>query len=146
MTQTAQTATGRPPDIAAGGVCAWRLPPDPSCASIGRSLVRITMTTLGLAGEPVDAAVLAVSEMTTNALHHGLRAGSCAPAELWVWARTTPAPQPVVTVLDTCRSPAASPSPTPTAPESAAPWSTCMIWPNTSSAGSRRAVSGSDIP
>jgi hypothetical protein len=45
--------------------------------------------------------------MSTNALHHGLRAGSYAPAvpaELWIWARVTPAPQLVVTVFDTCRS------------------------------------------
>jgi hypothetical protein len=63
---------------------------------------------LGLAGDLVDAAVLAVSELTTNALRHGLRAGGpyapVVPAELWVWARATPAPQLVVAVFDTCRS------------------------------------------
>ncbi|MGI8335796.1 ATP-binding protein [Actinomadura scrupuli] len=98
--------TGKAADIAAGGVCSWQLPPDPSCAQASRSLIRTTMTTLGLDAELIDAAVLAVSEQATNALLHGTRTESyepVVPAELWVWARTAPTPQLVVAVFDTGR-------------------------------------------
>jgi Histidine kinase-like ATPase domain len=102
-----QLTTGSIPDLAAGGVCAWQLPPDPSCAPLSRSLLRAAMTSLGLGDDLIDAAVLAVSEQTTNALQHGLRTGPydpMVPAELWVWGRATPARQLVVTVFDTCRT------------------------------------------
>jgi anti-sigma regulatory factor (Ser/Thr protein kinase) len=81
------------PDLAVGGVCAWQLPPDPSCAWLSRSLLRTAMASLSLSGELIDAAALAVSEQVTNALQHGLRAGPgdpVVPAELWVWGWTTP--------------------------------------------------------
>ncbi|MFC7729145.1 ATP-binding protein [Actinomadura keratinilytica] len=94
-------------DIAVGGACAWRLPADARCASVGRSLLQAAMTTLGLSRDLVDTAVLAVSELVTNAFDHGVRAGPAdpiAPPELWIWARAFPAPQLVVTVFDTCRT------------------------------------------
>ncbi|GAA4624426.1 hypothetical protein GCM10023196_024510 [Actinoallomurus vinaceus] len=107
MENTAQAGYMAATEIAEGGAYAWRLPPDPRCASIGRSLVHGTLTALRLPGELVDAAVLSVSELATNALNHGLRAGPydpVVPPELWIWRRTTPAPQLVVAVFDTCRT------------------------------------------
>lgn len=110
MPQTAHSApaaSGHIPDIATGGLCAWRLPADPSCAAAGRTLVRVAATVLGLDGDLLDAAALCASELVTNALQHGLRAGPGAPVvqpELWVWARAAPAPQLVVGVFDACRS------------------------------------------
>ncbi|TDC62782.1 hypothetical protein E1200_24585 [Actinomadura sp. GC306] len=50
---------------------------------------------------------LAVSEIATNALRHGRPApGDRPPAapELWVWARTVPRPQLVVSVFDCART------------------------------------------
>ncbi|GAB3981210.1 hypothetical protein GCM10029978_081360 [Actinoallomurus acanthiterrae] len=107
MTNTAQPGYMAVTEIVEGGACAWPLPPDPRCASAGRSLVHGTLTTLRLPGDLVDAAVLSVSELATNALNHGLRAGpydTIVPPELWIWRRTTPAPQLVVAVFDACRS------------------------------------------
>ncbi|WP_345363376.1 hypothetical protein [Actinoallomurus liliacearum] len=89
-------------EIAEGGAAAWRLPPDPRCASVGRSLVHDTLMALRLPGGLVDAAVLTAGELTTNALKHGLRAGPyepVVPAELWIWSRTTPRPELVVAVF-----------------------------------------------
>lgn len=107
MSQTAPSiAIGQAADLPAGGLCAWRLPADPSCASVGRSLIRMAMTTIGLPAELIEPVTLAVSELTTNALHHGLRAGPYDPVvapELWTWIRVTPVPQLVVAVFDTCR-------------------------------------------
>ncbi|MCO5967549.1 ATP-binding protein [Actinoallomurus soli] len=101
-------------EIAENGAAAWRLPPDPRCASAGRSLVHDTLTALRLPGDLVDAAVLTASELATNALKHGLRPGPydpVIPAELWIWSRTTPRPELVVAVFDACRTawPAARP-------------------------------------
>lgn len=107
IAQPGRESVGRVKRIAAGGVCAWRLPPDASCASAARSLIRTTMTTLELTGELVDAAVLAASELATNALVHGLRAEPDAPVvppELWVSARAMPVPRLIVAVFDVCRS------------------------------------------
>ncbi|RKS78825.1 anti-sigma regulatory factor (Ser/Thr protein kinase) [Actinomadura pelletieri DSM 43383] len=93
-------------DISMGGMCAWRLPSDERCASVARSLVRGGAGPLGLERDIVEDAVLAASELVTNALNHGLRSlGGAAPVppELWVWARATPKPQLVVSVFDACR-------------------------------------------
>ncbi|XRQ10308.1 ATP-binding protein [Actinomadura welshii] len=59
------------------------------------------MTKLGLDRGTTDDAVLAASELATNALTHSEAA---AAPELWVWARTTPKPQLVISVFDACRS------------------------------------------
>ncbi|GAA4240058.1 hypothetical protein GCM10022254_63370 [Actinomadura meridiana] len=64
------------------------------------------MATLGLERAIVEDAVLAASELTTNALNHGLRiqeGAALVPPELWLWARATPRPQLVVSVFDACR-------------------------------------------
>ncbi|MFI0447113.1 ATP-binding protein [Actinomadura sp. 6N118] len=74
---------------------------------MARSLLGIALTTLGLRGDTAGDAVLAASELATNAFNHGLGAGpgvQIGTLELWVWARATPAPQLVVSVFDTCRS------------------------------------------
>ncbi|MFI0355937.1 ATP-binding protein [Actinomadura sp. 9N407] len=105
--QPGHVIDGHVADIAKGGMCAWRLPADAGCASIGRSLVQIALTTMGLGRDIVDDASLVASELATNALHHGLRAVPSAPIvppELWVWARTRPVRQLVVSVFDSCRS------------------------------------------
>ncbi|RAY11913.1 hypothetical protein DPM19_28535 [Actinomadura craniellae] len=86
-------------------MCAWRLPGDARCASAARSLLGLALAALGVDRETAGDATLAVSELATNALNHGLRAVPhvpVVPPELWVWARATPAPQLVVSVFDTC--------------------------------------------
>ncbi|MEU9019377.1 ATP-binding protein [Actinomadura sp. NPDC048394] len=92
--------TGRPADIPAGGACAFRLPRDPSAASRARSLIAATMRELGFTVDPIDDAKLAVSELATNAHTH---ASSAARPELWIWARTHPGPELVVSVFDAHR-------------------------------------------
>ncbi|TMR26098.1 ATP-binding protein [Actinomadura geliboluensis] len=89
--------TGVPADIPAGGACAFQLPGDRSSASNARSLVAATMRQLSFAPDPIEDARLAVSELATNALTH---ASSTTRPELWIWARTRPTPQLVVSVFD----------------------------------------------
>lgn len=94
-------------DISKGGVGSWRLPPDETCASVARSLVRGGVAPIGLERGIVEDVVLAASELVTNALNHGLRSqvgAEVVPPELWLWARATPKPQLVVSVFDVCRS------------------------------------------
>ncbi|MFF0526605.1 ATP-binding protein [Actinomadura nitritigenes] len=107
IVQPGQIVVGNAAEIALGGMCAWRLPADATCASVGRSLLAIALKTLGLGRDLIDDVALAASELATNAFNHGLGVdGSCSPVppELWLWARTTPSPQLVVSVFDTCRS------------------------------------------
>lgn len=107
MVQFGHMSVGNAADIPRGGICAWSLPKDASCASVARSLVALATATLELDGDSADNVILAASELATNALNHGLspEAGSAAvPPELWMWARTTPTPQLVVSVFDACRS------------------------------------------
>ncbi|SNT60794.1 Anti-sigma regulatory factor (Ser/Thr protein kinase) [Actinomadura meyerae] len=92
--------TGGPADIPAGGACAFQLPGDRSAASHARSLVAATMRQLNFAPDPIEDARLAVSELATNALAH---ASSTTRPELWIWARTRPTPQLVVSVFDAHR-------------------------------------------
>ena len=92
--------TGNPADIPAGGACVFQLPGDPSAASQARSLVSATMRQLRYVPDPIEDAKLAVSELATNTLAH---ASSTARPELWIWARTHPAPQLVISVFDTDR-------------------------------------------
>ncbi|MFF4242624.1 ATP-binding protein [Actinomadura geliboluensis] len=92
--------TGAPADIPAGGACAFQLPGDRSAASHARSLVAATMRQLGFAPDPIEDARLAVSELATNALTH---TSSTTRPELWIWARTRPTPQLVVSVFDAHR-------------------------------------------
>ncbi|MEU8344782.1 ATP-binding protein [Spirillospora sp. NPDC048832] len=92
--------TANPADIPAGGACTFQLPGDPSAASHARTLVTTTMRQLGFAANPVEDAKLAVSELATNALTH---ASSTARPELWIWARTHPAPEMVISIFDAHR-------------------------------------------
>ncbi|MBO2465070.1 ATP-binding protein [Actinomadura violacea] len=97
---------GHAAEIALGGMCAWRLPVDATCASVSRSLLAIALTDLRLEREAIDDITLAASELVTNALNHGLRPDPLrlsVPPELWLWARVTPSPQLVVSVFDACR-------------------------------------------
>ncbi|TDE29993.1 ATP-binding protein [Actinomadura sp. 6K520] len=91
---------GKATDIPPGGFCAFQLPRDPSCASQARSLLAATMRDLTFPIDSVEDAKLAVSELATNAHTH---ATSMSRPELWVWARTCPAPELVVSVFDTHR-------------------------------------------
>ncbi len=96
----------RPPDLAAGGVCVWRLPTDETGPAVARSLLQRTMARLGLDRDVIEDGRLAVSETATNALRHARQpSAGCAPVppELWVWARV-PAPQLVVSVFDHART------------------------------------------
>ncbi|URN07665.1 hypothetical protein LUW74_32795 [Actinomadura madurae] len=93
--------TGNPAGIPAGEACAFQLPPDPSAASHARSLTAATMRQLGYATDPIEDAKLAVSELATNALTHA--SSTAARPELWIWARTHPTPQLVVSVFDAHR-------------------------------------------
>jgi hypothetical protein len=107
IVQPGHMGVGPSADISVGGMCVWPLPADESCAPAARTLLRSALTALRLRRDTVEDALLAVSELATNALQHGLRAGPWAsrvPPELWVWARTTPEPQVVVSVFDTDRS------------------------------------------
>jgi hypothetical protein len=96
----------RLPDLAAGGACAWQLPSDESGPAMARSLLAATMTAIGVDREVVEDGKLAVSETSTNALRHARPEPGPGPVvspELWIWARTIPAPQLVVSVFDTSR-------------------------------------------
>ncbi|MFG2245787.1 ATP-binding protein [Spirillospora sp. NPDC048823] len=92
--------TGEPDDIPSGGACAFQLPRDPSCASQARSLLAATMHELNFTADAIEDAKLAASELATNAHTH---ASSTTRPELWVWARTHPAPELVVSVYDSHR-------------------------------------------
>ncbi|NEA22705.1 ATP-binding protein [Actinomadura bangladeshensis] len=93
--------------LVTGGLCAWRLPGDDSGPATARRLVRQTMTELRLDPDVIEDGKLAVSETATNALRHA----RCAqgdrpptPPELWIWARTVPSPQLIVSVFDGART------------------------------------------
>jgi hypothetical protein len=106
----------RPCEVRTGG-CAWRLPPDESCAPVARSLTTETLTALGLPRGLVYDVATGVSELATNALQHGLgfgrngaggpdghrRAVMC-PPELWIHRRSHPEGQLVLRVFDPDRS------------------------------------------
>ena len=89
--------TANPAAIPAGGACVFQLPGDASAASHARSIVSSSMRQLGFAADPVEDAKLAVSELATNALTH---ASSMTRPELWMWARTRPSLELVISVFD----------------------------------------------
>ncbi|MFI0410094.1 ATP-binding protein [Actinomadura sp. 3N508] len=99
-------AAGRPADIVAGGACAFQLSQDATCASRARSLLAATMRQLGFPEEPIEDAQLAVSELATNVHVHTVksRGGAAGLPELWVWGRTWPASELVVSVFDVHRN------------------------------------------
>ncbi|NKZ03282.1 ATP-binding protein [Actinomadura latina] len=90
--------TANPAGIPTGGACAFQLPGDLSTPSHARFLVTTTMCQLGFAPHPVEDAKLAVSELATNALTHA--SSTTARPELWMWARTHPSPELVISIFD----------------------------------------------
>lgn len=93
--------------LGVGGACAWRLPDDESGPATARSHLQRTLAGLGLGRDVIEDGKLAVSETATNALRYGHPAPQDrphAPPELWVWARTVPSPQLVVSVFDCART------------------------------------------
>ncbi|WUH99113.1 ATP-binding protein [Spirillospora sp. NBC_00431] len=80
------------------------MPEDERGPSVARRLLHETMDGLGVGRDVIQDGKVAVSEIATNALRHG-RPGDRPPAvpELWIWARTVPAPQLVVSVFDGAR-------------------------------------------
>ncbi|GAA1574536.1 hypothetical protein GCM10009678_66550 [Actinomadura kijaniata] len=86
--------------LAAGGFHAFSLPDTPECASIARSALTIVMSQLTLPRPLIEDGALAVSELASNSLLHAPRG----PYELWIWRRTVPEPQLVVSVFDTDRT------------------------------------------
>ncbi|MBX6765833.1 MAG: ATP-binding protein [Actinomadura rubrobrunea] len=101
-------AVFHPPNLVAGGACAWRLPADERAPAAARSLLGQVMDGLGLERGLIEDGQLAVSETVTNAFRHAkpepvtVDTADTGP-ELWIWARTVPAPQLVVSVFDTVR-------------------------------------------
>lgn len=107
---------GDPLGLLNGGACVYRLPADATSAAMARSLLGGVMTALRLGEELIEAGVLAVSELSTNAYRHAPHPGRtesarCEPdrserftlPELWAWVRTEPVPQLVVSVFDAGR-------------------------------------------
>lgn len=93
--------------VVAGGVCAWRLPGDESGPAAARRLLRQALAGLGVERDVIEDGRLAVSEIATNALRHaGPAQGGRPPTspELWIWARTVPSPQLIVSVFDGART------------------------------------------
>ncbi|MEV4256098.1 ATP-binding protein [Spirillospora sp. NPDC049652] len=86
---------GRARDLPFGGACLWELPPDALGAGRARGLVGSVMSEVGFERSVVEDAMLAVSELATNAYRHA--GGS---VELWIWARTRPRAELVVSVFD----------------------------------------------
>ncbi|MFI6515482.1 ATP-binding protein [Spirillospora sp. NPDC050679] len=97
---------GKPADLPFGGCCAWQLPPDGCCSSYARTVLASAMRSLALPREMIDDGALAVSELATNASLHAKPPARFAPVrvpELWLWARTRPRTELVVTVFDSRR-------------------------------------------
>lgn len=67
------------------GDSAWQLPADSSIAAVARARIADELEALGLPDDIVEAAVLMVSELATNAYQHAV-SGS---AELWLCPRLT---------------------------------------------------------
>ncbi|WP_207934832.1 ATP-binding protein, partial [Actinomadura sp. KC06] len=62
---------------------------------------------LGVGRDVIEDGKVAVSEIATNALRHGKPVPGGRPPiapELWIWARTVPAPELVVSVFDGARA------------------------------------------
>ncbi|MFI0352899.1 ATP-binding protein [Actinomadura sp. 9N407] len=100
-------ANGKPPSLPYGGAYGWQLPTTAACASQARSALASAMTVLGYSHDVIDDGMLAVSELATNAYQHAARVGpygAITTPELWMWARTRPQNELVVTVFDACRN------------------------------------------
>lgn len=101
-------AHGHLPDLVLGGCSAWPLPADETCAGVARAYLRAALTAVKVPGELVDDVTLAVSELATNGLRHGVGAAAAFPGtpagravlELWAYHRVTPESQFVFKVFD----------------------------------------------
>ncbi len=95
---------GHLPDLVLGGCSAWPLPADETCAGLARAYLRVALTAVRLPGEQMDDVMLAVSELVTNGLRHGVGSARSSPGrdvlELWVYHRVTPESQFVFKVFD----------------------------------------------
>jgi anti-sigma regulatory factor (Ser/Thr protein kinase) len=93
-------------DVRDGGCAAWQLPFDARSPALARSYFSAVATALALPSTLIDDGTVAVSELATNAHQHAGRHGSYEPVippELWIYPRSHPQPQLVVTVFDTRR-------------------------------------------
>ncbi|WP_147449260.1 ATP-binding protein [Actinomadura pelletieri] len=88
-----------PDTIRDGGAQVFRLPTDSRCAYQARAHLTETMRALDFDPDVIRDAKLAVSELATNSHIHA--EGTTEPPELWIWARTCPSPELVVSVFDT---------------------------------------------
>ena len=92
--------------VADGGCAAWQLPFDPRSAALARSYFTAVATALALPRSLIDDGAVAVSELATNAYQHAGGIDSYEPVippELWIYSRSHPQPQLVVTVFDARR-------------------------------------------
>jgi hypothetical protein len=97
---------GNPVELAAGGACAMQLSADAGCAVQARKGLASVMRALDFPASSIDDGMLAVSELAANARLHasGHRPGGAAPTfELWLWARSMPRRELVVSVFDDFR-------------------------------------------
>jgi hypothetical protein len=93
-------------DVLDGGCAAWQLPFDPRSPALARSYFTAAATALALPSSLIDDGTVAVSELATNAHQHAVGDVSCEPVtppELWIYPRSHPEPQLVVTIFDTRR-------------------------------------------
>ncbi|WP_433227368.1 ATP-binding protein [Actinomadura formosensis] len=92
--------------LVAGGVGIWQLPRGETGPGAARRLLHEAMAGLGVDRDVIEDGKLAVSETATNALRHGRTPDGRPPVapELWIWARTVPAPQLIVSVFDGART------------------------------------------
>lgn len=98
------------PGVRSGDCAAWPLPPDATCARVARSVVREVLTALRQPDELIYTATTLVSELATNAFQHAFAGaetvgpgGILGLPELWLYRRSHPAAQLVITVFDTSR-------------------------------------------
>jgi anti-sigma regulatory factor (Ser/Thr protein kinase) len=93
----------RAQDISNGGACTFQLPSDPSIAPKARYLLADRMRQLSMGQALIENGALAVSELATNARQHAGQPNTDKPIpmpELWIWARTLPTPELIVSVFD----------------------------------------------
>ncbi|REE95463.1 ATP-binding protein [Thermomonospora umbrina] len=101
--------SARPCEIPMGGACVWALPGDASIAARARQLLVDALRALAFPRAEVENGRLAVSELATNVFQHARPVlyrgplGTMVPPELWMWARSYPRRELVVTVFDACR-------------------------------------------
>ncbi|MCW2937964.1 MAG: putative anti-sigma regulatory factor, serine/threonine protein kinase [Actinomycetia bacterium] len=104
--ETTPLMTGNPLDIPNGGACLLQLPPDTSSAPLARSRLANAMSQLRFPSTTIDDGMIGLGEVIANAIEHcpvQRRADPYTPPELWLWSRTQPQRELIVSVFDTCR-------------------------------------------